>query len=160
PFSKHYLPMGLSGQPVRNTLPEDPQCPADTMNRDCVDPRRASRLNRGDIYDRYAVLEYHTQFAQQKAGLTARAYLQQFVRGFEPLQVLAASSTLPGGLSFRADLTAYRAGGAFDGDIELAPLRVLYGAEAFHEWKPEQTAGSLQGRGTPSTLTAPYNLGQ
>jgi outer membrane receptor protein involved in Fe transport len=70
--------------------------------------------------------------------------------------VLEPSAALPGGLAFESNLTSYRAGGAFDGDVELAkPLRVLYGAEAFHEWKPDQSSGSLQGDGTPFTLTSP-----
>ena len=158
PFGHEYKPMGLSGQPVRESLPEDPMCPVGTTNTNCIDPLRASRLNREDIYDRYAVAEYRTRFAHEKAGITVRGYLQQFIRGFEPLQVLSAQPLLPGGLSFKADLTSYRYGGAFDGDVELAqPVRVLYGAEAFHEWKPDKSNGSLQGVGTPFELTAPYN---
>jgi outer membrane receptor protein involved in Fe transport len=159
PFGQKYSPMGLSGQPVRQNLPEDAVCPPDTVDTDCVDPRRTSRKNREDIFDRYAVLEYRTRFAREKAGLVGRAYLQQFVRGFQPLQVLAPGPVLPGGLSFKADLTSYRAGGAFDGDVELSSkLRLLYGAEAFHEWKPDEDSGSLQGRGTPFELNAPYDI--
>ena len=161
PFGRKYNPMGLSGEPVREALPEDPQCPADTTDPTCVDPRRTSRKNREDVFDRYAVLEYRTRFARGKAGLAARAYLQQFVRGFEPLQVLAPSqqAVLYGGLAFQTDLTSYRAGGAFDGDVELSSqLRMLYGAEAFSEWKPNNTTTSLQGDGTQSELVAPYDL--
>jgi outer membrane receptor protein involved in Fe transport len=161
PFGQKYNPVGLSGQPVRDTLPEDPQCPANTTDPTCVDPRRTSRKNREDVFDRYAVLEYRTRFAHDKAGLAARAYLQQFVRGFDPLQVLAPSqqAVLYGGLAFQADLTSYRAGGAFDGDVELSPqLRMRYGAEAFREWKPNNTTTSLQGAGTQSELLAPYDL--
>jgi outer membrane receptor protein involved in Fe transport len=171
PFGQKYSPMGLSGQPVREVLPEDPQCPVETTDPDCVDPRRASRENREDVFDRYAVVEYRTRFAHEKAGVAVRAYFQQFVRGFEPLQVLAPRPSLPGGLAFEVDLSSYRTGAAFDGDIELAsqvregflarallPVRVLYGAEAFHEWKPDEPSGSLQGSGTPSELIAPYDL--
>jgi outer membrane receptor protein involved in Fe transport len=161
PFGQKYNPMGLSGEPVRETLPEDPQCPATSTDPTCVDPRRVSRKNREDVFDRYAVLEYRTRLAHGKAGLAARAYLQQFVRGFEPLQVLSPSqqALLYGGLAFQADLTSYRAGGAFDGDVELSPqLRMLYGAEAFREWKPNNTTTSLQGDGTQSELLAPYDL--
>jgi len=111
------------------------------------------------VFDRYAVLEYRTRFAHEKAGIAVRTYAQQFVRGFEPAQVLASSSLLTGGLSFNADATSYRAGGAFDGDLELSsPLRVLYGAEAFHEWTIDDTTTSLQGRGTQSNLLGPYDL--
>jgi outer membrane receptor protein involved in Fe transport len=161
PFGQKYNPMGLSGEPVRESLPEDSQCPADTTDTSCVDPRRTSRKNREDVFDRYAVLEYRTRFAHEQAGIAARAYAQEFVRGFEPLQVLAPSQllVLPGGLAFQADLTSYRVGSAVDGDVELTPqLRVLYGAEAFHEWKPDNVTTSLQGDGTQSELDAPYDF--
>lgn len=152
PFGHEYHPMGLSGEPVRQTLPEDAMCPA----AGCTDPNRLSRLNREDVYDRYAVAEYRTRFAHDKAGIAVRGYVQQFVRGFEPLQILSPSATIPGGFSFKADLTSYRTGAAFDGEVELSPrTRVLYGAEAFHEWKPDLSSGSLQGTGTPFTLNSP-----
>jgi outer membrane receptor protein involved in Fe transport len=155
PFGHIYNPMGLSGEPVRQDLPQDAACPVNTSDGNCVDPHRLSRTNREDLFDRYAVAEYRTRFAHDKAGIAVRGYVQQFVRGFEPLQVLAAQ-LVPGGLSFKADLTSYRAGGAFDGDVELTPqTRVLYGAEAFREWKPDLTSGSLQGDGTPFELTSP-----
>jgi outer membrane receptor protein involved in Fe transport len=157
PFGAKYNPMGLSGEPVRETLPEDAQCSVPTAA--CFDPKKVSRNNREDVFDRYAVLEYRTRFAHEKAGIAVRTYLQQFVRGFEPLQVLSPSSVLPGGLAFQADLTSYRAGGSFDGDVELSrPLRVLFGAEAFREWKPDNTTTSIQGNGTQSELLAPYDL--
>jgi outer membrane receptor protein involved in Fe transport len=35
---------------------------------------------------------------------------------------------------------------------------VLYGAEAFHEWKPDNVERSRQGDGTESEIQAPYNL--
>lgn len=159
PFGHQYNPMGLSGQPVRQDLPDDAMCPVGTDNPACADPLRRSRKNREDVYDRYVVAEYRTRLARDKAGIAVRGYLQQFVRGFEPLQVLAAQPvTLPGGLSFKADLTSYRVGGALDGDVEVTPqTRVLYGAEVFREWKPDASAGSLQGSGTPFELTAPYD---
>jgi len=136
PFGSTYKPMGFSGEPVRDTA--DPN-----------DPMGAARRNRYDTFDRYAVAEYRTRFAQDKAGLTVRAYVQQFVRNFQPLQVLAPSLLVPGGLSFNADLTSYRVGGAFDGDLEAARhVRVLYGAEGFNEWEP----------GGNTTFLAPYDL--
>jgi outer membrane receptor protein involved in Fe transport len=159
PFGQKYNAIGLSGEPVRASLPEDRNCPAGSTDATCVDPNRVTRKDRIDSFDRYAVLEYRTRFAQEKAGIAARGYLQQFVRGFEPLQVLAPSLTLRGGLAFNADLTSYRTGGAIDGDVELTrQLRVLYGAEAFHEWKPDNVTTSLQGAGTQSELLGPYDL--
>ncbi len=113
--------------------------------------RRACRgSNRGDLFDRYAVLEYHTRFAHDKAGITAHVYGQEFVRGFTPLQVLAPSALVPGGLSFNVDILNYRAGAAVDGDVELVKsLHVLYGGEAFRDWTP-----GFEG----STLPTPYDL--
>ena len=151
PFGSQKNPMGLSGEPVRQALPEDGRCKANLDDPTCVDPLRTSRDNGFRDYDRYGVLEYRTRFADDKAGITGRGYFLQFVRGFDPLQVLSPSSLIPGGLAFQVDLTSYRAGGAVDGDIQLPHgLKIQYGAEAFNEWKP--------GKGTPSELLAPYDL--
>ncbi len=123
PFGKMYKPFGLSGNPAR-----------DEANPN--DPTGAARLNRSDTFDRYAVAEYRTRFAGDKAGITARAYAQQFVRGFDPLSVLTPSPLIQGGIEFSTDLTSYRGGGAVDGDVELTnKIRVLYGGEAFREWE-------------------------
>jgi outer membrane receptor protein involved in Fe transport len=139
PFGRMYRPLGLPGEPVQ----------ANAMNP--ADPEGAATKNRMDTYDRYAVLEYRTRFADDKAGLTAHVYGIQFVRDFDPLQALAPSTAIPGGLDFSSNLTSYRVGGAIDGDVEIAkPLRLLYGAEMFHEWKPTDNL---------SKFTAPYNLG-
>ncbi|HET9622230.1 MAG TPA: TonB-dependent receptor [Kofleriaceae bacterium] len=157
PFGSKFNPTGLSGEPVRKNLPEDGHCGGTPTT--CLDPNRDSRHNEEDVFDRYAVLEYRTRFAHEKAGIAVHAYLQQFVRGFEPLQVLSPSALLPGGLAFQTDLTSYRTGVAADGDIEIAqPLRVLYGAEVFREWKPDNTTTSIQGDGTQSELLAPNDL--
>ncbi|HEU0032746.1 MAG TPA: TonB-dependent receptor [Kofleriaceae bacterium] len=160
PIGAEYNPAGLSGNPSRADLPDDERCPEGSSDPTCSDPLRSSRKNREDVYDRYAVAEYATRFADEKAGLTARAYFIQFVRGFQPLQVLAPSpGALQGGLAFEADLTNYRAGGAFDGDLELGrKARLQYGVEAFYEWKPENVARSRQGNGTESEIPAPYDL--
>ena len=146
PFGHMYKPFGLSGESVR----DDPNA---------LDPQGVSRYNRSDDYDRYIVAEYRTRFAHDTAGLTARAYAIEFVRDFEPLQVLAPSTISPGGLSFAADLTSYRAGGALDGDVEIGHrVRILYGGEAFNEWKPIDTTGSIEGAGTQTDFRAPYDL--
>jgi outer membrane receptor protein involved in Fe transport len=155
PFAQQYNQAGLSGNPSRVDLPDDPRCaePTDgTIDPTCSDPLRRGRKNREDVIDRYAVAEYRTRFAQEKAGITARAYLIQFVRGFQPLQVLTPQpGAVQGGLAFEADLTTYRGGSAIDGDYELTrQLRVQYGVEAFYEWKPGST--------TTSQILAPYNL--
>jgi outer membrane receptor protein involved in Fe transport len=160
PFGAMYNPAGLSGNPSRTRLPDDERCPEGVLDATCSDPLRTSRKNRQDVYDRYAVAEYRTRFADEKAGLTARVYAIEFVRGFEPLQVLAPQpGALQGGLSFRADLRSYRTGTALDGDYELArTLRVQYGAEAFYEWKPPNVTRSRQGDGTESEIPAPEGL--
>ncbi|HSK05076.1 MAG TPA: TonB-dependent receptor [Kofleriaceae bacterium] len=159
PFGRKYNPAGLSGNPSRADLVEDERCPEDTADPTCLDPHRTSRKNRQDVYDRYAVLEYRTRLADDKAGITLRGYGIEFVRGFQPLQVLAPSPMVHGGLAFAADLTSYRLGAALDGDVELGrTARVLYGAEAFHETKTDNVTGSIQGPGTQSEIRAPDNL--
>jgi outer membrane receptor protein involved in Fe transport len=136
PTGKMYKPLGLSGNPS-----EDLANPAD--------PRHVSQLNRSDTFDRYALLEYRDRFAHDTAGITAHGYVQQFVRGFSPLQVLTPSQLLPGGLSFATDILSYRSGVAVDGEVEITKsVRVLYGVEAFREWKPATEV---------STLPSPYD---
>ena len=157
PMGEQYNPLGISGGPSREHLLEDP-CPSDRLAT-CVDPDRTSRKNRADQYDRYAVLEYQTRFANQRAGITARAYGIQFVRTLHPMQFLAPSALVPGGLSLDVDLTSYRAGAAFDGDVELtSKLRLLYGGEAFREFKIDNVSRSIQGPGTESLLPGPSDL--
>jgi len=159
PFGRQYRAMGLSGQPVDKDLGEDARCNPGAVDPTCIDNKMTSRDNRFDTLDRYAVVEYRDRFAKDKAGITARGYVQQFVRRFTPLQVLAPSPLIQGGLSFAADLTSYRVGAAVDGDIEgTKELRVLYGAEVFHEWKSDDTTTSRQGTGTQSDFHAPYDL--
>ena len=159
PFGETYNPLALSGNPNREDLEEDAICNDDPENPICVDPLKTSRKNRQDTFDRYAVLEYRTRLAKGKAGIAVRGYLQEFTRSFAPLQILTPSALVPGGLAFQVALVAYRAGTAIDGDIEVTPkVRVLYGAEAFREWKPDDVTDSRQGPGTQSTLPAPSDL--
>lgn len=147
PFGRMYRAAGLDGQPVRDRM--DPN-----------DPTGIAAANRFDEFDRYAVLEYRTRFAHDKAGITAQAYAQEFIRQFHPLAILAPSSIVPGGLEFNANFSSYRAGGTIDGDVEATQqLRVLYGAEAFHEWNPINSGLSRQGEGTGSNFASPTNLG-
>ncbi len=146
PYGRMYRAAGLSGQPVRDQA-------------DPADPMGISASNRFDEYDRYGVLEYRTRFAGERAGITAQAYFQEFIRRFAPLAVLAPSRLLTGGLALNTNFDSYRAGGAFDGDVELTRrLRVLYGAEAFYEWKPINSGASRQGPGTGSDFPAPVEL--
>lgn len=160
PFGRRYNPAALSGNPNREHLEEDDRCPMGSTDTSCSDPRYLSRKNREDTFDRYAVAEYRTQFAKGKAGITARAYFQQFVRGFGPLQILAPSAgLLEGGLSFDVDLTSYRVGAGLDGNVDLSnKARLLYGAEAFNEFKIDNVTESRQGEGTQSHLYTPYDL--
>jgi outer membrane receptor protein involved in Fe transport len=158
PFGAKYNPMGLSGNPVTNTLPEDAHC-ASAPDSSCVDPNKHARQMRADYWDRYAVGEYRTRFAKDKAGLTVKGYFVQFVRTFAPLQIIAPSPSIVGGLAFTVDNTSYRSGGAIDGDVELtSKLRVLYGGEAFSEWKNDNTTTSRQGTGTQSDFQSPDDL--
>lgn len=162
PFGRLTRPLGLSGNPVRVDHPEDstPECmDSSTVNPMCLDNLRLSRDNEWRTFDRYVVAEYQDRFANGKAGLTLRGYVQQFERGLFPLSVLAPSSTIRGGLQFTTDMTNYRVGGAFDADLEVAkPLRVLYGAEAFTEWLPDNRGESRQGPGNGSVFHGPNDL--
>jgi outer membrane receptor protein involved in Fe transport len=159
-FGPRRLPAGFSGNPSRENLPEDERCPEGVEDPACADPLRTSRRNQLDVIDRYAVAEYRTRFADEKAGITVRTYAQQFLRGSNPLQVLTPSALVQGGLALTAKVTSYRVGAAFDGDIELGrQVRTLYGAEAFREWNANTAGGrSRQGDGVLSTLEAPYDL--
>ncbi len=154
--------LALSGNPVVKDLPEDarPECANDGMvEPTCLDNLRASRDNEWRNFDRFIVAEYTDRFADGKAGITLRGYAQEFERGLFPLMVLAPSTLIQGGLSFTTSMTSYRAGGAFDADVEIArPLRVLYGAEAFTEWLPDDAGRSRQGAGRPATFPSPYDL--
>lgn len=116
PFGTMYTPMGLSGNPVRDV-------------DNTYDPNNHDRKNGFTDYDRYVVAEYHT------TGLTGRVYAQQFARSFNPLIILTPWNLIQGGASFSTNLVSYRAGAAFDGDLDVGrKLRVLYGAEGFHEF--------------------------
>jgi outer membrane receptor protein involved in Fe transport len=154
PFGHKRNPIGVSGEPANQNQPQDSRCPLGTTDATCSDPLRIARDSKTDNYDRYAVLDYRTRFAGDKAGLTARVYGIQFLRDFSPIQVLAPTPLLQGGLSFRANLVSYRAGAQLDGDVELTrKLRLQYGAEAFTEWKPDDIAD-----GNQSTLPSPLDL--
>ena len=162
PFGNFTRPLGLSGNPVVQDLVEDqrPECAnTGTIEPTCLDNLRLSRENEWRTFDRYVVAEYQDRFANGKAGLTLRGYVQQFERGLFPLNVLAPSVLIKGGLQFTTSMMSYRAGGAFDADLEVAkPLRVLYGAEAFTEWLPDNRGDSRQGGGNASVFHGPYDL--
>jgi outer membrane receptor protein involved in Fe transport len=168
PFAERYFSLTFPGGVVRENLPEDAICPQVAPNSptalntgdNCTDPAHTSRKNELDFFERYGIAEFKTRFDDDRAGLTAKGYFIQFVRKFEPLQVLSAiPGLLEGGLAFDADFTSYRVGGSLDGDAELSPtLRLIYGAEAFHEWLPTNTSQSLQGSGIETDFTAPYDF--
>lgn len=162
PLGRTYKALGLSGNPVVQDLKEDerPECAdSSTFEPTCIDNLRTSRESAWLSFDRYAMAEYQDRFAGGKAGITMRAYAQQFVRGLVPLAVLAPSSSIQGGLAFDNDMKNYRVGAAFDADVEVGkPVRVLYGAEAFREWIPDNHGDSIQGPGIPTTFRSPHDL--
>jgi outer membrane receptor protein involved in Fe transport len=165
PWTARYTPLGFSAVPAQEHLPDDdnPACPTEPpfggAADPCLDSGRKGRKIRMDFYDRYVVGEYRTRFADQKAGLSIKAYAMQFVRELAQLQVLAPSVAIKGGLAFSGSGTTYRAGGAIDGDFDLGrKLRVLYGAEGFSEILPANTTRSLQGAGAEATFPGPYDL--
>ncbi len=173
PFAEQYFSLTFPGGVVRENLPQDgttnpdgsPACPpvatgTPTGSSSCADPNHTARKNEIDFFERYGIVEYKTRFDDDRAGLTAKAYVIQFVREFEPLQVLdPIPQLLEGGLSFNANFTNYRVGTSVDGDAELSPkLRLIYGGEAFHEWLPDNTSTSLGGAGVQTDFQAPYDL--
>jgi outer membrane receptor protein involved in Fe transport len=126
----------------------------------CVDRDRRARANRIDFFDRYLIADYKTRLAGDKAGVNLKGYLVQFVRSFPQLGILAPTPGLvPGGIAFGFDATNYRAGGSYDGDLEVSKdIRVLYGAEGFHEWYFNNNERSRQGEGLAAEFIGPYQL--
>lgn len=159
PLGQRHNPMGLSGTPVRSTLPEDAACQGATAGPECLDPLKASRTSNAAFFDRYVAAEYRTRWAASHHGIAVKAYGIEFKRSFDALQVLAPSALVPGGLSFVVDNTSYRAGLAVDGDVRLgARLRLQYGAEGFAEWKRNDTARARGGYGNEAVFHAPYDV--
>src|SRR5262249_18932646 len=170
PWAQMYYSMSFPGGVVRDSLPEDslknadgspacsPVAPTDpgagNPNDMCIDRGHAARHDLINFYERYGIAEYKSRFSDNKAGITAKGYFIQFVREFDPLNILEPiPQLLEGGLAFGADLTNYRAGATVDGDVQLADgVRLIYGAEAFHEWLPDTTVGSRQGAGVEATF--------
>jgi outer membrane receptor protein involved in Fe transport len=162
PFGDFQKGLALSGNPVTKDHPEDalPEC-ANTgeVEPTCLDNLRATRKNEWFAADRYVVGEYRTRFADSKAGIAVRVFGHEFYRGLFPLTVLTPTVPIQGGLAFSTDMTNYRVGGAFDGDIEVGKrARVLYGAETFTDWLPDNRGGSRQGAGSASSFASPYDL--
>ena len=172
PWTSIQSPLGFSGAVIRNELPEDSltdpatgdllcpdQEPFFEPDDQCIDKGRRAREAGPNFYDRYATLDYQNRFAEGKAGISAKAYLVQFVRRYK-LNVLPPVETiLEGGLTFEFDATNYRSGASLDGDVELpGDLRLLYGFEGFREWFGDNTEGSRQGQGIESRFIGPYQL--
>ena len=165
PVVERHTPLGFPGFVVRKDLPEDqdPACTPDVPydpGDHCVDRGRRSRDNSVHFLDRYAVVEYSDRTAGGKAGVNLKGYLVQFIRSYPQLGVLApVEGVIEGGLSFTFDATAYRVGGAYDGDFELpGNLRVNYGAEVFREFTFNNVDRSRQGDGIQAEFFAPYDL--
>jgi outer membrane receptor protein involved in Fe transport len=168
PYMKQYVGVAFNEPVPQQDLPDDalPQCselePNDPALHDpsnqCLDRGHAARFTLTGNYERYLLADYHTRFSAA-AGLSAKAYFIQFVRGFEHLTVLPpVAGLLQGGLAFGFDVTTYRAGASIDGDAMLGDkLKVLYGVEAFHEWLPDDTTDSRQGEGRQATFFGPEN---
>jgi outer membrane receptor protein involved in Fe transport len=146
PFGTQYQSLGLPGGPVED---------ATNVN----DPGGHARKNGYTELDRYVAGEYTSRFAHDKAGFTARVYGQQFIRDFGSLFFLAPSALVEGGAAFDTSLKSYRVGTSLDADIELGRhARVLYGAELFHEWKPDDITKSIQGAGNEADFKSPDDL--
>ncbi len=150
---------------AEDNLPECTQVPVtdpgvNNPNDNCFDRAHATRGTQMNFYERYALADYKTRFSEA-AGVSVKGYYIQFVRAWDPILVLMpVPGLLEGGLAFRADASVFRAGGSIDGDVEISDkVRLLYGAEAFHEWVPDNTERSRQGPGVETYFYGPYNLG-
>jgi len=182
PFVERQLPLTFPGAVIREHLIEDdlPECsavepflPDGSINPEvvnssdaCADRGRLARQNRADWFDRYAMAHYRFRIGN-RANATIKAYLVQFGREFNQLQIhVGTPALLEGGLGFLANPTSYRAGGVYDGDIQVThDLRLLYGAEGFHEWLPNTITNSRQGvngdiSGIEVTWAGPADLGK
>lgn len=181
PLVERHTPLGFPGFVSQQEIPEDTYidpatgqlaCPEEEPFLDptqyqgpngpqtCLDKGRKARTNRVDFFDRYLMADYKTRVADDKVGLDFKGYLVQFVRDFPQLGILAPNpGLLPGGLAFAFDGTSYRSGGSFDSDLELSKdVRVLYGAEGFHEWFNNDVDRARQGDGLQATFIGPYQL--
>ncbi len=168
PFGVQNRSLTFAGAVIDEDLPQDdlPECqgvpPGGAIDDPpCIDRGKLSRKNEFHFFDRFVSLKWGDRFGAEKTiGANARAYLVQFVRRWDPIQILpAVDSILPGGLGFSVDSTTYRAGASFDSDIDFGErLRLVYGLEAFREWLPDRTTLSRQGAGAQAVFAGPYNL--
>jgi outer membrane receptor protein involved in Fe transport len=169
PFALRHYSLTFSAAVLRENLPEDDLAGCDPIDRNdptvgvltdnCIDRGRAFRANTIANMERYGAAELKTRFSQ-KAGLNFKGYFVQFKRQFDPLAILGPlPDLLEGGIALATDITTYRGGASFDGDVELpGKLRLSYGGEAFHEWLPDRTQRSRQGAGSEGTFRSPYDL--
>jgi outer membrane receptor protein involved in Fe transport len=167
PWAERHTPLGFPGFVTDKDRAEDdlPECsdgmePFSDPNDACEDKDKRSRDNRVDFYDRYLVAEYRTRSDSGKSGGTIKAYATQFVRDFKQLGILPpVPGLLEGGIAISFNATTYRTGAMYDGDYELTKnARLLYGAEAFHEFALDNNDRSRQGDGIQSEFVGPYRL--
>ncbi|MBI4508817.1 MAG: TonB-dependent receptor [Deltaproteobacteria bacterium] len=166
PWGVRYPTLSFAGAIIKEDLPEDPQCPAVepgpgaiVPGDKCIDRGRVARRNTFFFYDRHIAADWRTRFLDNKAGAQVRAYFVQYIRHFGPIVIVAPiKGLLEGGLVFEGAPINYRAGGTFDGDLEIGTTsRLLYGFEAFHEWMPSDITKSRQGAGIETYFYGPYD---
>lgn len=165
PFGQRHFPLGFPGFVTRENLPEDDRCPQQEIppaSDTCYDESKRGRDNHLNMFDRYAVAEFRNTFADGKAAIKLQAYLNQFVRDFQHVGVLAPlPGLLEGGLAFKFDATSYRAGGLVEGSVDLPKkLRLQYGVEAFQEFALDDVTSSRQGDGIQADFIGPDDLGR
>ncbi len=175
PMVHHRPELAINGMVNSDALPEDedPACTAvapflpdgspnpEAMRADdtCVDRGQLGRDHEKQFFTRYATVKYEDRLANQRLGLSARAYAVQFVRRFRPMRVMPASDLIEGGVAVDLDATSYRGGAAVDANWEIGRTgMLLVGGEVFREWLPDSTTDSQQGPGVQSTFRGPYDL--
>ncbi len=151
---------GLACSPIPSHMPDGSRNPQAGSSMDaCVDRARIARAHTNSFSERYAIAEYQKRSAGGRAGMTLKSYIIEFDRSYEHLAILSPSTLLEGGLSFSFDSRSYRTGLSLDGDIEVSKrIRMLYGAEIFREWIPDNISQSRQGPGREAVVIGPYDL--
>jgi outer membrane receptor protein involved in Fe transport len=176
PFvTSRQAPQAFNGEPTLKDRATDslPECQPDAIEaaggvipQYCADPFGYQRDHELIWFDRTAVAEYRSRFADGRAGLSAKVYGTQFVRNFSNLAIQApqvldfplAGTINPGGTAISFDSTNYRVGGNIDGDVELpGNIRLLYGTEIFYDFFGDSAtgAGSAQGKGILAKFVTP-----
>ena len=170
-WERHPAAYGVTGQIIREDLPEDTaqdpmtgelacpdEPPYDDPNDLCYDKARR-RDSRYDWYDRYAFAEYKNKLADNRFQLSLKGFGVWTTHRMPLENFFPGQPALENGFSYKANWDSYRVGGALDTETRLTDsLGLLVGGEAFYDWLPDRTPNSLQGAGTEIVVFAPVDV--